>query len=289
MKKALLLILKILGGILAVILLLVGGAFAAFHTDAVQKRLVENATQMLSDYLHTTVRIEKANVSFIDQGVRLYGVEIDDQQQRKMFQMKELGVDLKMLPLLHHEVSISQAKIRGLEARLYKPASDSDSVANFQFVIEAFKSKKKPQEDSVAVDTTQVKKKPMIIDVKKLSLEDIKVSYNDSLQIQLGSLRYKKNRKEQHFAEIRDLSTSFVKKTKKGPVDTRVAIGMLNAVGKGTKYQLTIDNLCYQTDNHQPRKNTGKPKRGAFDVGHFDVLAKLDVQVDTLGKDTSSR
>jgi hypothetical protein len=286
MKKALLLILKILGGILAVILLLVGGAFAAFHTDAVQKRLVENATQMLSDYLHTTVRIEKANVSFIDQGVRLYGVEIDDQQQRKMFQMKELGVDLKMLPLLHHEVSISQAKIRGLEARLYKPASDSDSVANFQFVIEAFKSKKKPQEDSVAVDTTQVKKKPMIIDVKKLSLEDIKVSYNDSLQARLGSLHYKKNRTEQHFAEIRDLSTSFVKKTKKGPVDTRVVIGMLNAVGKGTKYQLTIDNLCYQTDNNQPRKNTGKPKRGAFDVGHFDVLAKLDIQVDTLGKDT---
>lgn len=286
MKKALLLILKILGGILAVILLLVGGAFAAFHTDAVQERLVENATQMLSDYLHTTVRIEKANVSFIDQGVRLYGVEIDDQQQRKMFQMKELGVDLKMLPLLHHEVSISQAKIRGLEACLYKPASDSDSVANFQFVIETFKSKKKPQEDSVAVDTTQVKKKPMIIDVKKLSLEDIKVSYNDSLQARLGSLHYKKNRTEQHFAEIRDLSTSFVKKTKKGPVDTRVVIGMLNAVGKGTKYQLTIDNLCYQTDNHQPRKNTGKPKRGAFDVGHFDVLAKLDIQVDTLGKDT---
>ena len=286
MKKALLLILKILGGILAVILLLVGGAFAAFHTDAVQERLVENATQMLSDYLRTTVRIEKANVSFIDQGVRLYGVEIDDQQQRKMFQMKELGVDLKMLPLLHHEVSISQAKIRGLEARLYKPASDSDSVANFQFVIEAFKSKKKPQEDSVAVDTTQVKKKPMIIDVKKLSLEDIKVSYNDSLQARLGSLHYKKNRTEQHFAEIRDLSTSFVKKTKKGPVDTRVVIGMLNVVGKGTKYQLTIDNLCYQTDNHQPRKNTGKPKRGAFDVGHFDVLAKLDIQVDTLGKDT---
>lgn len=286
MKKALLLILKILGGILAVILLLVGGAFAAFHTDAVQKRLVENATQMLSDYLHTTVRIEKANVSFIDQGVRLYGVEIDDQQQRKMFQMKELGVDLKILPLLHHEVSISQAKIRGLEARLYKPASDGDSVANFQFVIEAFKSKKKPQTDSVAVDTTQVKKKPMTIDVKKLALEDIKVSYNDSVQAQLGSLRYKKNRKEQHFAEIRDLSTSFVKKTKKGPVDTRVVIGMLNAVGKGTKYQLTIDNLCYQTDNHQPRKNTGKPKRGAFDVGHFDVLAKLDIQVDTLGKDT---
>ena len=286
MKKALLLTLKIFGGLLATIVVLVVGAFAVFHTDAVQKRLVENATQRLSDYLHTTVRIEKANVSFIDQGVRLYGVEIDDQQQRKMFRMRELGVDLKILPLLHHEVSISQAKIRGLEARLYKPASDSDSVANYQFVLDAFKSKKKPQTDSVAVDTTQVKKKPMTIDVKKLALEDIKVSYNDSVQAQLGSLRYKKNRKEQHFAEVRDLMTSFVRQTKKGPVDNRLSIGMLDASGKGTQYQLTIDNFCYQTDNHKPRKNTNKPKRGAFDVGHFDVLAKLDIQVDTVGKDT---
>jgi hypothetical protein len=61
---------------------------------------------------------------------------------------------------------------------------------------------------------------------------------------------------------------------------------MLDAAGKGTQYQLTIDNFCYQTDNHKPRKNTNKPKRGAFDVGHFDVLAKLDIQVDTVGKDT---
>lgn len=286
MKKALLLTLKILGGLLAVLIILAGSVFAIFHIDAVQDRLTANATQMLSDYLQTTVRIEKASVSFIDQGVRLYGVEIDDQQQRKMFRMRELGVDLKILPLLHHEVSISQAKIRGLEARLYKPASDSDSVANFQFVLNAFKSKKKPQTDSVAVDTTQVKKKPMTIDVKKLALEDIQVSYNDSMKAQLGSLHYKKNRKEQHFAEVRNLKTSFVRQTKKGPVDNRLSIGMLNAAGKGTQYQLTIDNFCYQTDNHKPRKNTNKPKRGAFDVGHFDVLAKLDIQVDTVGKDT---
>ena len=215
MKKALLLILKILGGLLAVVIVLTVGAFAAFHTDAVQKRLVDNATQMLSDYLHTTVRIEKANVSFIDQGVRLYGVEIDDLQQREMFQMKELGVDLKILPLLHHEVSVSKAMIRGLEARIYKPATDSDSVANYQFVIDAFKSKKKVQADTSVVDTALTKKKPLLIDVKKVTLEDINISYNDTLRAHLGSLDYKKDRQEQHFAKLQDLTTSFVKKTKK--------------------------------------------------------------------------
>ena len=209
MKRVLILIMKIVGGLLAAIIVLLAIAFGAFHTDAVQNRLVENATQMLSDYLHTTVRIEKANVSFIDQGVRLYGVEIDDQQ---------------LLPLLHHEVSVSKAMIRGLEAHLYKPATDSDSVANYQFVIDAFKSKKKVQADTSVVDTALTKKKPLLIDVKKVTLEDINISYNDTLRAHLGSLDYKKDRQEQHFAKVNDLTTSFIKKTKKGPVDTRLSV-----------------------------------------------------------------
>ena len=285
MRRFLILTMKILAGLLAAIVALLAIAFGAFHTDAVQERLVQKSTELLSDYLQTSVRIEKATVSFIDQGVRLYGVEIDDQQQRKMFQMEELGVDLKLLPLLRKEVSISQAKIRGLEARLYKPATDSDSVANFQFVVDAFKSKKKLQRDSLATDSTQ-KRKPMTIDVRNLSLEDIKVCYNDTMKAELGSLRYKKNSKGVQTAEVYDLTTSFVKHTKKGPVDTRVSVGVLSATDGDGKRLVTIDNLIYQTDNHQPRKNTGKPKRGAFDVGHFDVLAQLDIQIDSIGKDT---
>lgn len=284
MKKVLILTIKIVAGLLATMIILLAVAFGAFHTDAVQDRLVEKATGLLSDYLQTSVHIEKASVSIIDQGVRLYGVEIEDQQQRKMFQMKELGVDLDLYRLLKHEVKIEKANIRDLEARLYKPASDSDSVANYQFVIEAFKSKKQPADTIPAEE--QEKREKMTIDVSKVSLEHIKVCYNDTLQAELGSLRYKKSNKGQQWAEVRDLSTSFVQRTKKGPVDTRLAIGVLDAVGTDGKYQLAIDNLCYQTDNHKPRKNVGKPHRGAFDVGHFDVLAKLDIQIDSLGKDS---
>jgi hypothetical protein len=284
--KALCLILKILGGLLFLLAVLVGGAFAAFHTDAVQDRLVKNATEMLSDYLQTKVEIEKATVSFLDQGVRLYGVEIEDRQQRKMFRMSELGVDIKILPLLRHEVRISQAKIRGLEARLYKPATDSDSVANFQFVVDAFKRKPKQPADTLATDSVQTKKKPLLVDVNKVSLEDIKVSFNDTMQAQLGRLRYKKDKKDQLTAEVRDLSASFVQHTKKGAVDTHVAVGLLHAVSKDGQQFVTLESLRYQTDNHKPRKNVGKPKRGAFDAGHFDVTANLDIHIDTLGKDT---
>ena len=71
MKKALLLTLKILGGLLAVLIILAGSVFAIFHIDAVQDRLTANATQMLSDYLQTTVRIEKAKELLADLSLRI--------------------------------------------------------------------------------------------------------------------------------------------------------------------------------------------------------------------------
>ena len=257
---------------------------AVFHTDAVQDRLVQKATEMLADHLQTQVSIKKASVSFIDQGVRLYGVEIEDRQQRKMFQMRELGVDIDLLRLFKNEVKISQANIHGLEARLYKPASDSDSVANYMFVINAFKRKKTSQ-DTIAV-TGQKPKRHLNVDVSKVYLEDIKFSYNDTTNAQLGSLLLKSAGKERRLVELRELKTAFVKQTKKGPVANRLRVGILYADEHDGKVKLSVDSLCYQTDNHLPRKNVGKPKRGAFDAGHFDIVAKLSACIDSIGSDT---
>ena len=50
MKKVLTLTMKIVAGLLAAIVLLLVVAFGAFHTDAVQDRLVAKATDLLSDY-----------------------------------------------------------------------------------------------------------------------------------------------------------------------------------------------------------------------------------------------
>ena len=51
-------------------------------------------------------------------------------------------------------------------------------------------------------------------------------------------------------------------------------------------YGLEIGTLHFILDNHQPRKNTGKPHRGWFDVGHFDVIADLKLKIDYLNKDS---
>ncbi len=46
------------------------------------------------------------------------------------------------------------------------------------------------------------------------------------------------------------------------------------------KYTLDVSGLQFTNDNHRPRKNTGKPKRGWFDAGHLNISAQMKWMVD---------
>lgn len=46
------------------------------------------------------------------------------------------------------------------------------------------------------------------------------------------------------------------------------------------KYTLAVSGLKFCNDNHKPRKNTGKPKRGWFDAGHLNISAQMNWVID---------
>ena len=50
--------------------------------------------------------------------------------------------------------------------------------------------------------------------------------------------------------------------------------------------RVELEGLRLITDNHKPRKNEGKPKRGWFDAGHLDITANLKLRVNYLDADT---
>ena len=130
---------------------------------------------------------------------------------------------------------------------MFKPR---DSVANFQFIIDAFKSdKQKPK----TTDKPKSKNN-LVLDVSRLQLRNIYV--------------------EHHHA------------TKKYQMADTYSMKLLTLKPKGKKYVVTIDGLRYTTDNHLPRKNANRPKRGFFDAGHLDVKADLELMVNHYGKDT---
>ncbi|MBQ6039005.1 MAG: hypothetical protein IJL37_10145 [Bacteroidaceae bacterium] len=87
-------------------------------------------------------------------------------------------------------------------------------------------------------------------------------------------------------AKIEGVEASWISQTKKGPMDNQAIIRKVIASIDGEQSDVNIQGFHYRTDNHLPRKNENKPKHGAFDPGHFDIMANMKLRIDTISKDT---
>ena len=196
--------LKVFGCVVAACLLLMVGTVLVLNTDTFQNKMLKRATSMLSDKLQTRVEIDSISIGLFSQKVNLYGLDIEDLQHRKMFQLDHLAVSVKLLPLLRNEVRITNASIDGIRAQLYKPKPDS--AANYQFIIDAFKKDSTESRDK-EISKEDKNKKKLTLNLHKLSLSKIDVIYNDQAY-KLQSLLYKKKGKDKHNATISDLQRS---------------------------------------------------------------------------------
>ena len=143
MKRYIVLILKILGILVALVLVLLVSAFLYINSSVGQQRLLRFATNLLQEKLETKVQIDSVSVNFGTMDVNLFGLDVEDRQQRPMLQTDRISVSVDLKDLMAHKVEVKSANIDGLRAKVYQPR---DSAANFQFIIDAFKSdKQKPK------------------------------------------------------------------------------------------------------------------------------------------------
>lgn len=246
MKRIIILTLKILGGLVALVVVLLVAVFLYINSSAGQQRLLRFATDMLQDKLETKVQIDSVSVNFGTLDVNLIGLDVEDRQQRPLLQTDRIAVSIDKKKLLTHRVEVESAHIDGLRAQVHTP---KDSAANYQFIIDAFKT-----------DKTKTQEKPksknqLVLDIHKLHLSNIYVEHHGV--------------------------------TKKGYNQTTTfALTDLLLKSKGSKYAVVVDNLRFATDNHQSRKNINRPKRGFFDASHLDVTASMEMMVNHYGKDT---
>ena len=309
MNRKLRLTLQTLGGIFAALLLALTVLAFIVNTPTIRKRVLSKATEMLSEKLGTKATIDSLHVDIITQNLELYGVSIDDQQQRKLFEMDQMVVDFNLTKLLVSKIEVERARIKGLRAHIVENPGEAP---NYQSILEALKRGKDTQDDTTAVRRNSKLK----FDLRDINLEDVKLTYNDiDLNIETigadldgnfkgrGSIKdvtlvYEDNlihlgRLEVEFGErwketgiVEDLRTHWTAQTKKGPVETKLEIAKLEFTPEGRVGKLRLSRLHYTTDNHQPRKNANRPKRGAFDTGHFNVWADLEADIFTLNKDS---
>ena len=275
-------LLKLLAGLAVFVLVVAVGAVFALNTSSFQNKLMSYATEMLSQQLGTEVTVDKVYVNVFGQKLDLYGLHVEDQQRREMLKLEELSVKMDLMALSRNEVQIYKAGIKGVHALLVK--SDSDSIANYQFLVDSIKNltAKKPHQ--------KVKKSPkkkLAINVKEVTLEDINVRFNDKA-FHLGHLIYNKKKSETfpHDIQIGEVSAQLKAKTKKGPLDLSIFLGSLHLYEDDGVKMLNLDSIRFQTCNHKPRRNHGRPKRGFFDSKNLDLKANFHFRLDLLEKDS---
>lgn len=270
---------KIVAIVVVAVIILAVAAVWLLNMPSVQNKILAYATEMLEEELQTKVEIDSIRVGFFVDDVRLYNLRVEDREHRPMLRLEHLSAEIDMWALLSKEVQLKKVSIDGLHAQLFK--AKTDSVANYQFVLDAFKPTKKKKKGE------KKESKKLTYNLNELHVADVDVAYNES-RYTLGRMNVKKGWNGKYFGELHKIETSWthVKKRKSVRVDNHLLIDRIVYGEEGGRRQVLIDSIHWTTNNHLPHKHVFKPKQGWFDDGHLNVVARLRIDVDHADKDS---
>jgi TamB, inner membrane protein subunit of TAM complex len=150
-------IVSIIGIFLLLVLLL--------QIPKVQYYVKEKAVNYLENKIKTKVRIDEITIG-LPKLIILEGVYFEDQPKNILLSAKKLKVDISLLKLIDNKIEINSVNLNTVEANLYK---NEKGIFNFDYIIKAFASSKKPKDNTP----------PMQFSIDKINLDFIKFSYID--------------------------------------------------------------------------------------------------------------
>lgn len=161
---------KVLGYTLLSVVLLVIILALVIQIPAVQNKLVEKAVSYVENKIGTRVTLEHLSLSF-PKALVLEGVYLEDQKADTMLYVGRLSIDTDLWALTRNNIELNDLTISN--ANIHIKRSAIDSAFNFDYIIDAFAAKTQPR------DTTP--SEPWTFDIEDINLQDIRVSYLDSL------------------------------------------------------------------------------------------------------------
>ena len=310
-------ILKTVGGTAVGAVVLIGGATLLLNTESVQNKLLNKAVELLSQKLETHVKIDSISFNVFTQDISLFKIKIEDREKREMLKVEKVTVELELLRLLQNKIVIKHAEMESAKALLLKPSKEEP--ANYQFVIDAFKKPKdkdktKKSKSKMDLDISALSLKDIQVKHNELDIYLKKATYSkgwitnqtieaDSITLvcdttfkaglkpysaSMGHLKVDGDLEKQVFkADATQIAYQWESLWKKRNimVDNQAGIGHLTVQANRGRYSATVKQAHYKNNNHLPRKNTGRPKRGFFDAKHLDVIADFHVVLDSIGKE----
>ena len=286
MKSVFKWILRALGVLLGLVVLLLVVAFFVVNSNSFQQRMLDRAVTLLEEKLQTHVAIDSVNVDLWTLDAALFGLCIEDRQQRPMLRADLLKANVNLLPLLDGVVCISEVRLRGIHTELhFVPHDPVDSIPNYQFVLDAFKADHKPDK-KVARKELEKSGQKLAFNTKRVTAEDINVRYN-SYNFFLGNLFFRDSNGKPSI-KVGSFSAQWERTNKKGRQVSNSATITTLFLGSERQghWDVSVNGIHFQTDNGHPRKNAGNPKRGFFDLEHLNAYANLKGALDFVTGDS---
>ncbi len=138
--------------------------YGILHLSTVQTWLVKKIATNLSEKLHTKVTVKKVDVRFFNK-VLLQGVMVEDLQKDTLLYAGTLKANVNDWFFLKDKISLENV---GLDDAIVN-MKRTDSVWNYQFLVDFFASPKKKTSTSA----------PLVIDLKELHFSNIKFNKID--------------------------------------------------------------------------------------------------------------
>ncbi len=126
-------LLKIIGGFLLVILLLLVIALVFLRTEWGQNILISEVTSRLSKQLNTKVSVKRISIGYFDK-LNLEGTMIEDQHQDTLLYAGNLKMQVTDWFFLQNQIELEYIGLENASVFLAR----TDSIWNYQFIIDAF-------------------------------------------------------------------------------------------------------------------------------------------------------
>ena len=248
---------------------------AVAKSSYVEDKLIGLATEALSKELQADVKIKHAGIDLLAQHISISGITLKDMEQRDMVKIKEIWVNLKLRSLLHGQLTLRSVRIDDVDLLIVKP---EDGPANYQFLIENPKKKSQHKKEK--------KGSALKVDLNGAIMNNIHIKYNHE-PYNINQIVYH-HLYGKHTLTVHHLIAAWNQYKRKGITHWNIDSGLLtvNISDDGKEKSIDIKGMNLRSDNQRPRRNTGKPHHGAFDDGHFDVIADLSADILYTGKDS---
>jgi hypothetical protein len=138
----------------------------ALQIPAVQRYSKNKAVDYLENKLKTKVSVDKVQIGF-PKDVILQGVYFEDQKKDTLLAGKKIAANINLYGILFgNKVEINSVELDGIVAHIDR---NKDNVFNFNYIIEAFKSPKKQDDDTP----------PMEFSLDKIKMDNVRIRFND--------------------------------------------------------------------------------------------------------------